>query len=93
MKILKDEKFLHSLQSFLTHIVKDSVSQAIIFDDELNHAIENLVDMPYKFRQSYFYDNKNVRDLIYKGYVVPYLVDSENDVLVVLNIFKNRPYY
>lgn len=48
--------------------------------------------MPYKFRQSYFHHNQNIRDLIYKGYVIPYLIDEDKEIIVILNIFKNRAY-
>jgi len=44
--------------------------------------------MPYRFRQSQYYENPNVRDLIFKGYTIPYLIDNDNEKLVVLDIFK-----
>lgn len=39
--------------------------------------------MPYKFRQSRYCQNENIRDFIFKGYTVPYLIDVDNDVIVV----------
>ncbi len=92
MKVVKDENFLSSLQDALENIAKDSITQAVIFDDELNEKIDNLKHMPLKFRQSPFHDDKNIRDLIYKAYVIPYLVDEVNQMIIVLNIFKNRNY-
>jgi len=32
--------------------------------------------------------NIHVRDYIFKGYTIPYLIDEENVVIVVLDIFK-----
>ncbi len=92
MKIVKDERFLYSLQGVLSNIAEDNIRQSMIFNDELDIKIEHLSDMPWKFRQSLFHKSKNVRDLVYKGYVVPYLVDIDKNIIVVLNIFKNRSY-
>jgi len=90
MQIVKDQIFISSLQNILENIAQDSISQAMIFNDELEEKINNLAYMPLKFRQSLFHKNDNIRDLIYKGYVIPYLVDTE--IIVILNIFKNKNY-
>jgi hypothetical protein len=90
MQIVKDQIFISSLQNILENIAQDSISQAMIFNNELEEKINNLAYMPFKFRQSLFHKNENIRDLIYKGYVVPYLVDTE--IIVILNIFKNKNY-
>ena len=44
--------------------------------------------MPYKFRHSHYHEDQNVRDMIFFGYTLPYLVDAENDAIVLLEIFK-----
>jgi len=46
--------------------------------------------MPYKYRKSYYYDDENIRDFIFKGYTIPYLIDKQKDLLVVLDIFKYK---
>ncbi len=58
----------------------------------LSEKIDSLKHMPLKFRQSLFHHDKNIRDLIYKAYVIPYLIDEVNQVIIILNIFKNRNY-
>jgi len=92
MQIVKDTPFISSLQNILENIAEESISQAIHFDNELEEKINKLTHFPLKFRQSYFHKNKNIRDLIYKGFVIPYLVDVDRGLIVVLNIFKNRNY-
>jgi len=92
MRITKDKPFLLSLQNILSHIADDSLDQAILFDQELENKIAHLVDMPWQCRQSWFHSRPNIRDLIYKGYVIPYLIDEDKDLLVVLNIFTHRNY-
>ncbi|MDD5399622.1 MAG: type II toxin-antitoxin system RelE/ParE family toxin [Sulfurimonas sp.] len=88
MQITKDVKFLTSLQSTLEFIAKDSLNQALLFNSELNKKIDDLKFMPFKFRKSLYHFDENIRDLIYKGYCIPYLVEDEK--IVILNIFKNN---
>jgi hypothetical protein len=46
--------------------------------------------MPYKYRKSIYFDNENIRDLIYKGYTIPYLIDEDNKSIVLLGIIKYK---
>jgi hypothetical protein len=50
--------------------------------------VDNLPYMPLKFRQSNYYNDSNIRDLIFKGHTVPYLIDTEKEIIVILDIFK-----
>jgi len=90
MQIVRDAHFIVSLQNILDLIAQDSLDRAVDFYELLNHKIEELVHMPLKFRQSRFHSDPNIRDLIFKGYVIPYLID--NDTIVILNIFKAKRY-
>ena len=69
-------------------IAKNSVNRANAFKKQLKEKISNIPYMPYKFRRSLYYDNKNIRDLIFKGYTVPYLIDNKNQKIIILDIFK-----
>ena len=70
------------------YIADDSVNSANEFKNQLRKLIETLEDNPYRYRQSLHYDNENVRDLIFKGYTIPYLVNTDKDLIIVLDIFK-----
>lgn len=70
------------------YIADDSINRANGFKNQLKKLIETLEDSPYRYRQSLYYENQNVRDLIFKGYTIPYLVDKEKDLIIVLDIFK-----
>ncbi len=84
--VLTKKLFNNSLESILLYIAKDSKNQAKKFKDELKAKINNLNNNPYKFRKSLYYDDENVRDMVFKGYTIPYLVDDE--YIVVIDIFK-----
>jgi len=80
--------FEETLVSIIHYIMKDSVTASIIFEEELFEHLADLAHFPYKFRESFYYEDEQIRDYIFKGYTIPYLIDEENDVLVVLDIFK-----
>lgn len=88
MQIELSERFIAQLQALLEFIAKDSVENALRFECELLLRIENLISMPRKYRQSIHFSNPNIRDFIFKGYVVPYIIDSDNNTLVILGIHK-----
>ena len=88
MQIIKDELFKENLKTVLKYIAQDSKAKASKFNRQLFKQVSNLDNMPFKFRQSIYYTNENIRDLIFKGYTIPYLVDEEKELIVVLDIFK-----
>ncbi|ECZ0558498.1 type II toxin-antitoxin system RelE/ParE family toxin, partial [Campylobacter jejuni] len=51
---------------------------------------KNLSFMPYKNRKSLSFDNENIRDLIFKGYIIPYLIDKSKNEIVILGIYKSN---
>lgn len=69
-------------------IAQDSVTRAINFQFTLDEKVNNLIFMPYKFRKSIYFEDENIRDLIFKGYTVPYKVDKKNDVITIIGIKK-----
>lgn len=88
MKIERAKLFDIRLESIILHIAKESPRNARKLKNRFEKSINNLDYMPYKFRKSYYYDNENIRDLIVQRYTLPYLIDNDNDRIVVLDIFK-----
>ncbi len=91
MKIVYTKTFKNSLQDFLLFISNDSYERAKTFETEIKYQISNLIFMPFKCRKSFFFENENIRDLIYRGYIIFYEVESNNRI-VVLNIIKYKEY-
>ncbi len=86
MIINKNPSFNSKLFSILKFIAINNPVNAKRFKIELDKKITDLTNMPFKYRQSIHYDDTDTRDLIFKGYTIPYLID--NDVIVILDIFK-----
>jgi hypothetical protein len=88
MRIIRDIKYIQKLQSIMEYIAKDSITQALKFQMELDETITNIPNMLYKHRQSIYFEDEHIRDIIFKGYVVPYHIDKLNDVVTIIGINK-----
>lgn len=44
--------------------------------------------MPFKYRKSIYFNDNNIRDLIFKGYVVPYKIDTVKNQIIIIGINK-----
>lgn len=87
-KIIYSQRFLVELRQIARFIALDSKSRAKEFSESVKQSCQNLVDMPYKCRKSLKFDDESVRDLICKGYVIPYLI--KDDCINILGIYKEN---
>ncbi len=90
MKIVKTKKYNSLLRVVLEFIAKDSPIYAKNFKTNLDSKIKNLPNMPYKFRKSIYFNDEKIRDLIYKGYTIPYFIDTEKQTILILGIVKYK---
>jgi hypothetical protein len=44
--------------------------------------------MPLKYRKSIYFENETIRDFIFKGYCIPYLIEAEYERIILLDIIK-----
>ncbi len=86
MKIIRDKEYLSQLKNILIYIKKDKKLASKKFKEKLDAKINDIPLNPYIHRKSYFFDNKDYRDLIYKGYIVIYKIVK--DEIWILEIFK-----
>ena len=86
MVIKYKPKFERELKIIFDFIAKDSLSRAREFRNELIAKIERTAQAPFICRKSINFNDESIRDLIFKGYVIPYLIDDE--VIYVLGIYK-----
>ncbi len=90
MTIIKDPRFNDELKVILRFIALDSKERAKHFKNELIARVNNLGVMPYKYRKSIYFSDDNIRDYIFKGYVIPYYIDTRKDALTILGIVKYK---
>lgn len=79
-------KFERELKTIFDFIAKDSLNRAREFRNELVAKIERTAQTPFICRRSINFDDESIRDLIFKSYVIPYLIDDE--VIYILGIYK-----
>jgi plasmid stabilization system protein ParE len=92
MQIKLDKKFEINFNFILEYIAKDKLSASKKFRKDLFKQIKNLPNYPYKFRKSFYFNDENIRDMIFKKYTIVYEIDLINDMIIVLNIFnRNKP--
>jgi len=88
LQIVRTKAFSKSLDQIVNYIAKDSLNRSLLFNRQLQKSVNDLANMPFKYRKSYYYNDRNVRDMIFKGYTIPYLVDEQNSRIILLDIFK-----
>jgi plasmid stabilization system protein ParE len=90
MIIIESKDFVDELKNILAFISKDNKTAAKNFRKSLSKKIDNLKDFPFMYRVSIYFDNENIRDLVYKGYTVVYEVDLDKEIITIIGIVKYR---
>ena len=92
MKIIRSRKYQSSLLVILQYIARDKVSASRSFQKELDRQIRDIPRFPYRHRASIYFEDDNVRDLVYKKYTVNYEINPEANSIEILDIFnQNKP--
>ena len=86
MVIRHTARFNLELKAVFDFIAKDNPNRAREFRNELIAKIERTAQTPFICRKSINFNDESIRDLIFKSYVIPYLID--NEVIYVLGIYK-----
>ena len=68
----------------------DSVHRALDFYDELINNVQNILLRPYSYRKKLNLNDENLRELIFKGYTIPFFIDEKNHKIIVLGIFNQN---
>ncbi|WP_297990304.1 type II toxin-antitoxin system RelE/ParE family toxin [uncultured Campylobacter sp.] len=86
MVILYSENFVSELENITNFIALHSEVRADDFMRELKSEIEKIPFMPYRFRKNLKQNRNDVREMIFKSYVVPFQI--KKDSIIILSIFK-----
>ena len=88
MEVIFTPRYNFEIGKIAKFIAFDSKVRANAFMDSVERAYFSLVDMPYKCRKSINFNDENVRDLVFKGYVLPYRI--KGDFIYILGIYKEN---
>lgn len=87
MQVLQSIQFQNELGNILDFIARNSIKEATNFKNQLKDKIDNLTSMPFMCRKSTYFEDNNVREMIFKGYVIIYRVGED---LELLGIYKSN---
>ena len=88
MKILESGQFKQELRDIALRIKKDKKSASIKFVVKLRKQIKSISDFPYQHRKSIYFEDNNIRDMIFMGYTIIYELD--NELIYIITIFNQN---
>ena len=90
MKINFTEDFLFALEDQVDYIAQDKPKVARKFKNDLLKKNKKDIQNPFLFQRSQYFDNENIRDYVFKGYVFVYEVDMEEQTIYVFKFIKYK---
>lgn len=92
IKVLKS--FRDKLNHQVEFIAKDKPGAARKFKTEILRRIKEIPHMPLKNRKSIFFEKDEIRDLVFKGYIIVYRINNEDNSIEVFGFtkFENNPF-
>ena len=86
--------FRDTLNDQVEYIAKDKPAAARKFKREVIKRIKGIPQMPYANRKSIFFDREDISDLVFKGYVIVYKINTENKSIDVFGFtkYENDPF-
>ncbi len=75
MKIIFKDTFIVRLENQLDFIALNNPANSRKFKNELFSMIKAIPSNPRKHRKSIWYDDEDIRDLIFKGYTIVYRIN------------------
>lgn len=86
LRILKS--FSLKLNFQIEYIAKDKPKAARKFKTEVLLRINEIPKTPFANRKSIFFNRDDIRDLIFKGYVIVYKIDNKNNSIDIFGFIK-----
>jgi hypothetical protein len=83
-------EFLKLVINQVRYIYKDKPRAAFKFRKDLLKNIKKDLKQPFHYKKSRYFDNENIRDYVFKGYVSVYEVDNEQQVVSVFGFIKYK---
>ncbi len=77
MKILFKDTFISRLERQIQYISLDSPKIARKFYKELFIRIKEIPANPYRYRKSIYFNDEEIRDMIFKGYTKVFRINKQ----------------
>ena len=90
MIIIRTEEYQTELIAILKYIAKDKITASRKFKKDLNIQISKIPEFPYKYRESFYFEDENIRDMTFKSYTINYEIDLNKNTIFILSIFNQN---
>lgn len=90
MTISISNEFLKLLTKQVRYIYKDKPRAALKFRKDLLRNIKKDLKQPFQFKKSRYFDDENIRDYVFKGYVSVFEVNIEQQIVSVFGFIKHK---
>ncbi len=90
MKIRFEERFLNALNDQVDYIARDKPSAARKFKNDLLKSLSKDLKYPLHFKKSIYFENQNIRDYVFKIYIIVYYLDSNENTISVFGFVKYK---
>ena len=90
MILEQSPRFEEEFEIIVDFIALDSVNRALEFYDELIFKIKKISHSPYSYRKKNNSESPTTRELIFKGYTIPFEIDEKNNKIIILGIFNQN---
>lgn len=88
MKISLSAGFRDKLQRQIHYISRDKPKAARKFKNDLFSRIREIPVMPYSYRKSVYFEDEQIRDLVFKGYIITFRINTEVNTIEVFGLSK-----
>ncbi len=90
MTISFSNEFVKSLTKQIRFIYQDKPKAALKFRKDLLKNIKKDLKYPFHYQKSRYFENENIRDYVFKGYVSVYEVNIEEKSVSVFGFIKYK---
>ena len=87
MNILTSSLYKQQLQEILKELEEDTtdVKKFKIYFDTI---IINMHTKAKKYKKSIYFDDDNIKDMINQDYIIPFYIDEDKNIYVILGVIK-----
>lgn len=88
MKIFCTELYESQLKELLSEFSKEDSVATKAFKTYLDTIILNMPTKAKKYKQSIYFDDENIKDIVHEDFIIPFYIDKTNDSYLILGIVK-----
>lgn len=88
MRIIIKDTFIFRLENQLAFIARNNPANSRKFKNELFNLVKAIPSNPRKHRKSIWYDDVDIRDVIFKGYTIVFRIN--NNTIEIFGFVKSK---